>query len=98
VIDGKLRAFVDEAGGPVELRSHGRGDVIGEVGLFHATRSANVEAVTDARLLRVTQASLDRLSKRSPRTASVVHRNLNEILASRLADVTGRLRSGSAHG
>jgi predicted RND superfamily exporter protein len=96
VIDGKLRAFVDEPGGAVELRSHGRGDVIGEVGLFHATRTANVEATTDARLLRVTQASLDRLSRRSPRTASVVHRNLNEILAGRLADVTGRLRSDGA--
>jgi predicted RND superfamily exporter protein len=96
VIDGKLRAFVEEPSGSVELRTHGRGDVIGEVGLFHATRTANVEAVSDARLLRVTQASLDRLSRRFPRTASVVHRNLNEILASRLADVTGRLRSGSA--
>ncbi len=98
VIDGKLRAFVDEPGGAVELRSHGRGDVIGEVGLFHATRTANVEATTDARLLRVTQASLDRLSRRFPRTASVVHRNLNEILATRLADVTARLRSSSARG
>ncbi len=96
VIDGKLRAFVDEAGGPVELRAHGRGDVIGEVGLFHATRTANVEATSDARLLRVTQASLERLSRRFPRTASVVHRNLNEILASRLADVTGRLRADAA--
>jgi CRP-like cAMP-binding protein len=92
VIDGKLRAFVEGPGGAVELATHSRGDTVGEVGLFFEKRTANVDALTDARLLRVTQASLERLARRYPRIAARVHRNLNETLAGRLARLTTRMR------
>jgi CRP-like cAMP-binding protein len=92
VIDGKLRAFLEGPDGAVELTTHSRGDTVGEVGLFFEKRTANVEALTDARLLRVTQASLERLARRSPRIAARVHRNLNETLAGRLARLTTRMR------
>jgi CRP-like cAMP-binding protein len=92
VIDGQLRAYVQGESGPVELTVHGRGDVVGEVGLFYARRTADVEAVSDARLLRLTQESLERLARRYPRIAARVHRNLNETLAARLAKLTTRLR------
>jgi predicted RND superfamily exporter protein len=76
------------------IRTDARGDVIGEVALFYGshTRTADVDVVDDARLLRLTESSLDRLRRRSPRIASQVHRNLNEVLAGRLARVTDRLR------
>jgi predicted RND superfamily exporter protein len=94
VIDGELRASVVREDGPRHLSTHARGDVIGEVALFSAAheRTADVDVVENARLLRLTQSSLDRLRRRSPRIAAQVHRNLNEVLAARLARVTQRLR------
>jgi predicted RND superfamily exporter protein len=91
VIDGRLRAWVERDGGPVELATHSRGDVVGEVGLFQHRRTANVDVTERARVLRITPESLDHLARRYPRIAARVHRNLGEILASRLAKLTGRL-------
>jgi CRP-like cAMP-binding protein len=92
VIEGELRASVDGKEGPVHLSTHRRGDVIGEVGLFYASRTADVDVVEDARLLKLDQESLERLRRRSPRIAAQVHRNLNQVLADRLARATDRLR------
>lgn len=92
VIDGTLQASVPGEQGRIALTTHTRGDTFGEIGLFYATRTADVDAVTDSRLLRLTQASLDRLGWRYWRTAARVHRNLNEILANRVARLTARLR------
>jgi predicted RND superfamily exporter protein len=92
VIDGTLRVWAEGRDGPIELGSSGRGDVIGEVGLFYRSRSANVDVVDDARLLRLTQSNLERLGRRYPRIASRVFRNLTEVLAERLWKTTGRLR------
>jgi hydrophobe/amphiphile efflux-3 (HAE3) family protein len=92
IVDGSLRVWKDGPTGPIELRSSSRGDVIGDVGLFTGERSANVDVAKDARLLRFTPNNLQRLRRRYPRIASTVMRNLNEILARRLSDLTDRLR------
>ena len=94
IIDGALRVWKEGpgGGGQIELRTSERGDVMGDVGLFTGERSANVDVAKDARLLRFTPSNLQRLRKRYPKIAATVMRNLNEILARRLWDLTERLR------
>lgn len=90
VIDGELRATIDRPDGVEEVAVHRRGAVLGAVGLFHERRTANVDARTDARLLRLTQDSIDHLGRRYPRIAAVLFRNLIEALASRAARARSR--------
>jgi predicted RND superfamily exporter protein len=85
VIDGELAASVTREDGRVELGRLRRGDAFGEAALFHGKRTADVDAVSDVRVLRVSRTSLERLSRRYPRIALKVTRNLSEILADRLA-------------
>jgi hypothetical protein len=91
VIEGRLRSSVEADGHTVPLNSHGRGDVLGEVGLFYGERTANVDCETDVRLLRLDQANLARLQRRYPRTSAQLFRNLSDVLAGRLAAVTARV-------
>jgi predicted RND superfamily exporter protein len=91
VIEGTLRAYVLREGVEVTLREMSRGDVIGEVALFHGVRSANVRAETDVRLLRLTQQNLQRLQRRHPRIGAQIYANLNVVMANRLASVTERV-------
>jgi hydrophobe/amphiphile efflux-3 (HAE3) family protein len=90
VIDGKLRATVERDGALRELAVHGRGDVLGEVGLVKHARSADVDILEDGRLLRLTEEHFGQLARRYPRIAAAVLRNLNEILAERLVRLTDR--------
>jgi predicted RND superfamily exporter protein len=92
VIDGKLQASIEADTGRVNLDAHERGDLVGEAGLFFAQRTADVDVVEDARLLRISRGSLKRLGSRYPRIATKVYRNLNEILATRLVHATARVR------
>ena len=91
VIDGTLKTSVMSNDHQVELSTHERGDVIGEAGLFNEKRTADVDVVTDSRLLRLKQSNLDRLSRRYPYIATKVFRNLNKIMATRLSKTTHRL-------
>ena len=88
IIDGKLMASIDGNDGPIELGVFGRGELIGEAGLYFGRRTANVDIVEDARLLCVTQHNLERLQRRYPRILAKVMRNLNEVLAQRLDKAT----------
>jgi CRP-like cAMP-binding protein len=90
VIDGRLRASLSRGGENLELAIYERGGVCGEVGLFHEDRTADMEALEDTRLLRLTQASLDELGRRYPRIAAVVFRNLNQTLAAAMTRATQR--------
>jgi CRP-like cAMP-binding protein len=90
VIDGRLRVSLSRGGQSLELATYTRGGVCGEVGLFHEDRTADVEALEDARLLRLTESCFDELGRRYPRIAAVVFRNLNETLAARMAGATHR--------
>jgi predicted RND superfamily exporter protein len=92
VIGGELSAWVERDGARVELNRMARGEVIGEVGLFASRRSANVDAISDAKLLRFDEADLERLTRRSPRIAARIYRNLSRAQAARLARVTERVR------
>jgi predicted RND superfamily exporter protein len=91
VIEGKLGTTIEGENGSIEVSTHSRGDVIGEAGLFHATRTANVDTLEDSRLLCLTQQNLDRLSRYYPYIATKVFKNLNKILATRLFKTTHRL-------
>ena len=91
VIDGELAASVPRDDGDALLRTLRRGDLIGEIALFRGTRSANVDAITDVRLVRLDEAALQRIAGRYPRIATVIYRNLGAVMAERLADATARL-------
>jgi len=93
VIDGAMAASVaTDEGGRLHLADMKRGDVVGEVALFHGTRTADVEVTQDARLLRLTNANLDRIKRRYPRVGAQLYKNLSLILAERLARSTERMR------
>lgn len=92
VIEGELRSSVEREGQTVPLNVHGRGDVIGEVGLLRGERTANVDCETAVRALRLDPANLARLRRRYPRIGAQVFQNLSEILAHRLATLTDRVR------
>jgi CRP-like cAMP-binding protein len=92
VIDGELSASTAREGGRVEYGRLGRGDVVGEVALFAGGRSADVDVVKDARLLRFDDGDLERLVRRYPRIAARVHRNLNRVLAERIHRTSRALR------
>jgi CRP-like cAMP-binding protein len=91
VIAGRLQASIQGESGRIALDTHARGDLLGEAGLYFGQRTADVDVLKDAQLLCITQHSLERLRKRYPRIAAKVLRNLNEVLALRLAHATDRL-------
>jgi predicted RND superfamily exporter protein/CRP-like cAMP-binding protein len=91
VIDGELKVSLKTAdGGSVEFARARRGDVVGEVGLYHGKRTADVEALTDIRYLRFDADNLERLGKRYPRIGAQVLWNLSRVMADRLANATDR--------
>ena len=92
VVDGKLQASIDGDDGRINLDELVRGDTFGEAGLFFATRTANVDVVEDARLICIKRENLEILKRRYPRNAAQLFSNLNEILSTRLAHTTGRLK------
>jgi predicted RND superfamily exporter protein len=92
IVDGELVAWVDRDGERRELSTMGRGAVLGEAGFFGQRRTANVDALSAARLLRFGSEELERLRKRYPRIAATVFRNLNRVQAERLARTTAMLQ------
>ncbi len=91
VVHGKLAALVP-AGGGVERVPLGRGDVVGEIGLFHGARSADVEVDEECTLMRLTQSNLSRLQRRYPRIGAKLYRNISQVLADRMVRTTARAR------
>lgn len=93
VVDGELVAGLDREGSRVEFARMRRGDVVGEIALFSDTRrSADVDVVEDARLLRFGEAEIARLRGRYPFIAATVYANLNRVLAARLQNTVRTLR------
>ena len=88
VIEGELEVWVNRDDKHLNLTTMRRGNVIGEVGFFAQRRTANVDAMTDVRLLRFNAGTLEQLRKRRPRIASTVYRNLARAQAERLARTT----------
>jgi hypothetical protein len=94
VIDGTLSGSVTRNGSRIEFEPMTRGSVLGEIAIFSSLhrRTADIDAETDCRLLRLTWEDLERLRGRYPRVASRVFWNLNQIQAGRLVSTTERLR------
>ncbi len=92
VISGQLRVWVPRHDGPVDLATMSRGAILGEIGFFAAKRSANVDTLTDTRLLRFNVDDLERLRRRRPWIAAIIYRNLNRVQAERLVRTTHMMR------
>jgi predicted RND superfamily exporter protein len=92
IVDGQLRAWVEREGSEVELSIMKRGSVVGEVAYFAAKRTANVDANSDALLIRFDSEDLERLRRRYPKIAAAVFRNLNRVQAERLVRTTQKVQ------
>ena len=88
ILQGELVAFVERDGKRRDLSTMTRGHVVGEVGSFGVKRTASVDAVSDALLIRFDADDLERLRRRYPPIAAIAYRNLNRIQAERLARTT----------
>lgn len=93
VLDGELVVSLPGEAGSREVARLRRGDSVGEVALLHGRRTADVDAATDVRLLRLTVSDLERLRRRYPRTAARVYGNLSLRLAELVARSTERERA-----
>jgi predicted RND superfamily exporter protein len=91
IIHGQLDVAVPSREGLTRIPLE-RGEIIGEVGFFHGKRTADVETGSESTLLRLTQSNLARLQRRYPRIGAQIYRNLNHVLADRLARSTERMR------
>lgn len=92
IIDGELSVTLTTNSGTVDFATLRRGDVVGEVAFARGTRTADVTAKTDVRLLLLTRESLERIRRRYPRTGAQLYANLSETLADRVASTTDHLR------
>jgi len=92
VIDGELAASLARDGGRVELTKMRRGETVGEIAMFSGVRSADVDVVADARVLRFDDTGLERLGRRYPRIAAKVNHNLARLLAERVLNTQRVLR------
>lgn len=89
VLDGVVEVRLPGMAAPVAVLDTGQ--VFGEIAFItDATRSADVVALTDSRLLVLTQAYLRKLMKASPELAAKLLLNLSRVLAERV--VTGNRR------
>ena len=90
VVSGRLRAFdVDADGREVVFRHLDASAVIGEVAILgDGIRSAHVVAETDAEVLVLSDAALERIQRRFPRAAAKLYRNIAGVLGERLKDQT----------
>ncbi len=71
----------------------GRGALLGEASVFgKRRRNANVDALTDVRVLRWSNESIDRIQRRHPRVATLLLRRLSEIMADRWSETTSLLQ------
>ncbi len=93
VIEGQISVSLSREDGTVFLEKMGRGNIIGEVALYHGERTANVFANTDVRLLEITRDDLESIQKRHPKIAAQLYANLNEVFAGRMANLTSRIQA-----
>ncbi|MCP5146255.1 MAG: MMPL family transporter [Gammaproteobacteria bacterium] len=95
VIDGELTVYSGSGDQRKELRRMTRGDVVGERGYFGQKRSANVDTVTETRLLRFDDADQERICKAYPAIAARVFLSLNRLQAERQSELQPPARGRS---
>ena len=91
VVEGVVVAQVERDEGNRVLRAIHPGELFGEVALFTGTRTANIDAMTDVRVLRLNRESLERIQNRYPKIAAQIFWNLTGTVSERLADITTRV-------
>ncbi len=90
IVEGEMDVSYADGRPVARLR---RGALLGEASVFgKRKRNANVDAVTDVRVLRWSNDSLDRIQRRHPRVAMLLLRRLSEIMADRWSETTEMLR------
>lgn len=93
LIDGTLEVWINsDKGDRISLNTLRRGAVLGEVGSFNKKRTANVDALTQVRVLKFNTEDLELLRKRQPKIAAIIYRNLNQTQAARIAELTDRVQ------
>lgn len=93
VIDGAIAVSLSNQDGTQFFQNLGRGDIIGEVALYHGERTADVYASSKVRLLQITKADLENIQRRHPKIAAQLYANLNEVFAGRVASLTTHIRA-----
>ena len=88
VVDGELSVYTGSGEDKVELKQMRRGDVVGELGYFGQRRTANVDTLTETRLLRFDDADRERICVAYPAIAARVFLNLNKLQAQRQSDMS----------
>ena len=91
LIEGVVVVQVSRPEGNRVLRALHPGEVFGEVALFTGKRSADIDAMTDVRVLWLNQESLERIQSRYPAIAAQLFWNLTGTVAHRRADLTSRV-------
>lgn len=91
LIEGVVVAQVARPEGNRVLRALHPGEVFGEVAMFTGKRSANIDAMTNVRVLWLNRESLERIQSRYPRIAAQLFWNLTGTVSERLADITRRV-------
>ncbi len=93
IVHGELEVSLEVEGRRRVLERLGRGSVVGEVAVFYGNRrSADVDALTDVRAVRLSKENLARFRSRYPRIAARVLWNLSQTLAERLVSADRRLQ------
>jgi predicted RND superfamily exporter protein len=94
VIEGKLGVTINtNEEDSVFIDTLGRGDIVGEVALYHGERTANVRAMSNVRLLEITKQDLEDIQKRHPKIAAILYSNLNEVFAGRVANLATHIHA-----
>jgi CRP-like cAMP-binding protein len=92
IINGGAEVQVDSGGQRRVVRSLGRGDVFGEMGLIRQhERTADVVAMGDVEVMVMDERFLTRIERRYPRIAVKILKNVSRILSDRLQQETQRL-------
>jgi predicted RND superfamily exporter protein len=91
LIEGVVVVQVSRPEGNRVLRALHPGDVFGEIALFTGKRTADIDAMTDVRVLWMNIESLERIQSRYPKIAAQLFWNLTGTVAERLADITKRV-------
>jgi len=92
VIEGELEVSKKLHDQRTTLSRLTAGDVFGEIALIiNSARTADVEAVTDTKVLAIDWESLEKIQRFSPYLASRLYLNIARILGERLGKTTTRL-------
>ena len=88
LVSGTADVFIHVDGQHKHVRTHSRGDVIGEMGLIrHQERTADVIAAEDVEAIVVDERFLSHMQRRYPRIGAKIFLNIAKILSDRLQSV-----------